>query len=176
MALKPGDVVSIRQLAGWQDIGSSVTISGEVEHAGSYAIEPGERLSSVLKRAGGFREDAYPPAAVLGAGASSPTGRTSASANDSTNREYAGPGQTGSDRPASSDRYPAVTRDATAGDSREPSQPSRQWSTDHQHLIRCEPDGKIHRRILNCAPVTLCSYPSGQILSWLAAKYITQPQ
>ena len=65
VALNPGDVVSIRQLAGWQDIGSSVTIIGEVEHAGSYAIEPGERLSSVLKRAGGFREDAYPPAAVL---------------------------------------------------------------------------------------------------------------
>ena len=65
VALQPGDVVSIRQLAGWQDIGSSVTIDGEVEHSGSYAIEPGERLSSVLKRAGGFREDAYPPAAVL---------------------------------------------------------------------------------------------------------------
>jgi polysaccharide biosynthesis/export protein len=63
--LKPGDVVSIRQLAGWQDIGSSVTISGEVEHPGSYAIQPGERLSSVLKRAGGYRADAYPPAAVL---------------------------------------------------------------------------------------------------------------
>ena len=31
----------------------------------AYAIEPGERLSSVLMRAGGFREDAYPPAAVL---------------------------------------------------------------------------------------------------------------
>jgi len=65
VALKPGDVVSIRRLAGWQDIGSSVTINGEVEHAGSYGIEPGERLSAVLKRAGGFRENAYPPAAVL---------------------------------------------------------------------------------------------------------------
>jgi protein involved in polysaccharide export with SLBB domain len=65
VALKPGDVVSIEQLAGWKDIGSSVTISGEVEHAGSYAIQTGERLSSVLKRAGGFREDAYPAAAVL---------------------------------------------------------------------------------------------------------------
>ena len=65
VALKPGDVVSIQQLAGWQDIGSSVTISGEVEHAGGYAIQTGERLSSVLKRAGGFRADAYPPAAVL---------------------------------------------------------------------------------------------------------------
>jgi protein involved in polysaccharide export with SLBB domain len=63
--LKPGDVVSIRRLAGWQDIGSSVTISGEVEHAGGYGIQNGERLSSVLKRAGGFRGDAYPPAAVL---------------------------------------------------------------------------------------------------------------
>ena len=63
--LKPGDVVSIRRLAGWQDIGASVTIDGEVEHAGSYGIEDGERLSSVLKRAGGFRADAYPAAAVL---------------------------------------------------------------------------------------------------------------
>ena len=65
VVLKPGDVVSIRRLAGWQDIGASVTISGEVEHAGSYGIEDGERLSSVLKRAGGFRQDAYPAAAVL---------------------------------------------------------------------------------------------------------------
>jgi len=65
IVLKPGDVVSIRRLAGWQDIGSSVTINGEVEHAGSYGIEQGERLSSVLKRAGGFRASAYPAAAVL---------------------------------------------------------------------------------------------------------------
>jgi protein involved in polysaccharide export with SLBB domain len=65
VTLSPGDVLSIQQLAGWLDIGSSVTISGEVEHTGSYAIEPGEHLSSLLKRAGGFREDAYPPAAVV---------------------------------------------------------------------------------------------------------------
>jgi len=65
IALKPGDVVSIRQLAGWKDIGASVTINGEVVHAGSYGIEQGERLSSVLKRAGGFREGAYPTGAVL---------------------------------------------------------------------------------------------------------------
>ena len=63
--LKPGDVVSIRRLAGWQDIGASVTINGEVVHTGSYGIENGERLSSVLRRAGGFREGAYAPAAVL---------------------------------------------------------------------------------------------------------------
>lgn len=65
LALKPGDVLSIRRLAGWQDIGATVTVSGEVEHPGSYGIEEGERLSSILKRAGGFRQDAYPYAAVL---------------------------------------------------------------------------------------------------------------
>jgi protein involved in polysaccharide export with SLBB domain len=65
VALQPGNVVSIRQLAGWQDIGASVVVSGEVEHAGSYGIQQGERLSAVLKRAGGFRMDAYPAGAVL---------------------------------------------------------------------------------------------------------------
>jgi len=65
VTLKPGDVVSIRQLAGWKDIGASVTISGEVSHAGSYGVDQGERLSSVLKRADGFREDAYPEGAIL---------------------------------------------------------------------------------------------------------------
>ncbi len=63
--LQPGDVVSIRQLAGWQDIGASITINGEVEHAGSYGIATGERLSSVIQRAGGFRESSYPAGAVL---------------------------------------------------------------------------------------------------------------
>jgi protein involved in polysaccharide export with SLBB domain len=65
VVLKPGDVVSIRALAGWQDIGATVAVTGEVEHAGSYGIKDGERLSSVLKRAGSFRKDAYPYAAVL---------------------------------------------------------------------------------------------------------------
>ena len=65
LILKPGDVLSIRQLTGWNDIGTSVTIRGEVGHAGTYGIQEGERLSSVLKRAGGLRETAYPAGAVL---------------------------------------------------------------------------------------------------------------
>lgn len=65
VALKPGDVLGIRQITGWNDIGSSITISGEVKFAGTYGVDEGERLSSVLKRAGGFREDAYPEGAVL---------------------------------------------------------------------------------------------------------------
>lgn len=65
VVLQPGDVVGIRQLSGWNDIGSSITISGEVKYAGTYGIVAGERLSSVLKRAGGFRSDAYPQGAIL---------------------------------------------------------------------------------------------------------------
>jgi protein involved in polysaccharide export with SLBB domain len=64
-ALQPGDVVGIRQMTGWQDIGASVTIDGEVRFPGTYGLEEGERLSSVLERAGGFRDDAYPAGAVL---------------------------------------------------------------------------------------------------------------
>lgn len=65
VVLKPGDLVSIRQLAGWEDIGSSVSLGGEVAHPGTYGIKEGERLSSVIQRAGGFRDSAYPAAAVL---------------------------------------------------------------------------------------------------------------
>ena len=63
--LKPGDVLSIRQISGWGDIGGSVTINGEVAYPGTYGIEQGERLSSILMRAGGLRSTAYPNGAVL---------------------------------------------------------------------------------------------------------------
>lgn len=42
-----------------------VTLQGEVKRPGSYAIVKGERLSSVLKRAGGFTDKAYLRAAVF---------------------------------------------------------------------------------------------------------------
>lgn len=63
--LKPGDVLTIHQITGWSDIGASITIEGEVAHPGSYGFQEGERLSDVLRRAGGFRETAYPAGAVL---------------------------------------------------------------------------------------------------------------
>ncbi len=65
LPLRDGDILTIRQLPGWNDIGASITVRGETAHPGTYGIRPGERLSSVLKRAGGFRPTAYPPAAVL---------------------------------------------------------------------------------------------------------------
>lgn len=63
--LKPGDVLTIHQLSGWNNIGTSVLLKGEVTYPGSYGIQEGERLSSVLKRAGGFSSAAYPAGAVL---------------------------------------------------------------------------------------------------------------
>jgi len=63
--LKPGDVLTVHQLSGWSDIGASVTVKGEVTYSGTYGIQDGERLSSVLKRAGGFRVGAYPAGSIL---------------------------------------------------------------------------------------------------------------
>ncbi|MGB8675011.1 MAG: SLBB domain-containing protein [Candidatus Acidiferrales bacterium] len=63
--LHNGDVLAIRQLPGWNDLGASITLKGEVQHPGTYGIRPGERLSSVIERAGGFQSDAYPYGAVL---------------------------------------------------------------------------------------------------------------
>jgi protein involved in polysaccharide export with SLBB domain len=63
--LKPGDSLAIRQLGGWNNIGGAITVSGEVLHPGRYGIQQGERLSSVLKRAGGFLPEAYPYGAIL---------------------------------------------------------------------------------------------------------------
>jgi protein involved in polysaccharide export with SLBB domain len=63
--LNNGDVLSIRQVPGWEDLGASITLRGEFVHPGSYGIRPGERLSSVIERAGGFAPGAYPYGAVL---------------------------------------------------------------------------------------------------------------
>ncbi|MCU1322800.1 MAG: polysaccharide export protein [Acidobacteriaceae bacterium] len=63
--LKPGDILTVHQITGWNDIGASVTIDGEANHPGSYGFQEGEKLSSVLRRAGGFRDTAYPSGAVL---------------------------------------------------------------------------------------------------------------
>lgn len=63
--LKPGDSLTIRQLGGWNNIGGAITVTGEILHPGRYGIQEGERISSILKRAGGFLEEAYPYGAVL---------------------------------------------------------------------------------------------------------------
>ena len=63
--LRDGDVLAIRQLPGWKDVGATIEVTGEVVHPGTYGIQEGERLSSIIARAGGFRKDAYPYGAVF---------------------------------------------------------------------------------------------------------------
>jgi polysaccharide export outer membrane protein len=65
LPLRDGDVLTVPQLAGWKDIGAVVTLRGEVSKPGAYGIRPGERLSSLLRRAGGLLPTAYPRAAVF---------------------------------------------------------------------------------------------------------------
>jgi len=65
LALKAGDVLSVHQITGWNDIGESVIVEGQVRFPGSYGFTEGERLSSVLRRAGGLLDTAYPAGAVL---------------------------------------------------------------------------------------------------------------
>ena len=45
--------------------GSSVRIAGQVRRPGRYAISEGERLSSLIERAGGFMPEAFPKGAVF---------------------------------------------------------------------------------------------------------------
>jgi protein involved in polysaccharide export with SLBB domain len=63
--LRDGDVLTIQQLSGWKDMGAMITVTGEVVHPGTYGIQQGELLSSIIQRAGGFRSDAYPYGAVF---------------------------------------------------------------------------------------------------------------
>ncbi len=62
LALKPLDGVSVFSTA---RIPRSVSIGGEVARPGTYSVEPGERLSDVLRRAGGVTPQGWLPAAVF---------------------------------------------------------------------------------------------------------------
>ncbi len=62
--LQPYDVLTVRRMSNWRDI-EHASIEGEVNFPGSYPIEEGERLSSLLQRAGGFTSKAYLAAAVF---------------------------------------------------------------------------------------------------------------
>jgi len=64
LPLEDLDAVYVRRNADL-DKRNRIVISGEVKFPGEYVAEPGETLSSVLKRAGGFTEKAHRPAAVF---------------------------------------------------------------------------------------------------------------
>jgi polysaccharide export outer membrane protein len=60
--LKEYDLLVVRQIPEWSEK-IVVTLSGEVQFPGAYAAKKGERLSSLITRAGGFTKDAYLKAA-----------------------------------------------------------------------------------------------------------------
>ena len=62
--LRPNDYVFIRTVPDW-GLYRLVKIEGEVKYPGNYAIKKGETLSSLLTRAGGFTNNAYPKGAFF---------------------------------------------------------------------------------------------------------------
>lgn len=63
--IQPFDVITIRKKAGYT-LPESVTITGQVQYPGPYALNNrNERVSDILKRAGGFTPDANPEGAYL---------------------------------------------------------------------------------------------------------------
>jgi protein involved in polysaccharide export with SLBB domain len=63
--LRDGATLTIRRITGWDDRGVTITVRGEVQHPGAFGIEPGEKLSSILARAGGVRPGGYSYGAIL---------------------------------------------------------------------------------------------------------------
>ncbi len=62
--LRDRDRLFVRQVKG-AGRHQYATLSGEVRYPGSYSIRDGEKLSSLIERAGGFTEKAYLPGAVF---------------------------------------------------------------------------------------------------------------
>ncbi len=58
------DEINIKRIPNWSER-KTVTIKGEVKFPGTYVIHSGEKLSSVIKRAGGYTNDAFLYGAVF---------------------------------------------------------------------------------------------------------------
>ena len=62
--LKENDYLFIRTVPEW-DLYKTVSVSGEVKFPGIYTVKKGERLSSLIERAGGYTDKAYLRGAVF---------------------------------------------------------------------------------------------------------------
>jgi protein involved in polysaccharide export with SLBB domain len=62
--LQPFDYLNVQQVSQWRRRGS-VALEGEVKFPGTYPIEPGETLSSVIARAGGLTDLAFPEGSIF---------------------------------------------------------------------------------------------------------------
>ena len=59
------DIISIKRQGQFPEVMPTVNISGEVLYPGSYVLKRNERLSDLVKRAGGLTDNAYPKASVI---------------------------------------------------------------------------------------------------------------
>ncbi len=64
LPLKPYDILVIKSIPMWMEPGS-IELAGEVRFPGIYPIHQGETLHSVLERAGGFTDTAFPYGAIF---------------------------------------------------------------------------------------------------------------
>lgn len=64
VAVRPYDVVVIKEVPDWR-VQEQVELRGEVRFPGAYPIRRGETLSSLIARAGGLTEAAFPAGAVF---------------------------------------------------------------------------------------------------------------
>ncbi len=64
LLLRPHDVLHVKRMPQWAE-GATVEIRGEVRFPGVYPIARGEQLSSVIRRAGGLTDMAFPEGAVF---------------------------------------------------------------------------------------------------------------
>jgi protein involved in polysaccharide export with SLBB domain len=62
--LQQDDYIFIRTVPEWE-LYKTVTIAGEVKFPGTYTIKKGEKLSSLIERAGGFTDKAYLRGAIF---------------------------------------------------------------------------------------------------------------
>jgi len=64
LPLQEDDLIFVRTIPEWR-VYSQVAILGEFRFPGTYTARKGEKLSSLIERAGGFTEKAYPRGAVF---------------------------------------------------------------------------------------------------------------
>ena len=64
LPLQKDDQVFVRAVPEWRTY-SQVTVLGEFRFPGTYTVRRGEKLSSLIERAGGFTEKAYPRGALF---------------------------------------------------------------------------------------------------------------
>jgi len=64
LPLQENDQLFVRTVPEWR-MASQVTVQGELRFPGTYMVRKGEKLSSLIERAGGFTGNAYPRGAVF---------------------------------------------------------------------------------------------------------------